>query len=180
MKKILVIATIALLVLMNARLLAQDSMALPKAPVSAAEYQNMQGGLDRALNKFRSNRDFGEISAGQLLKLLGIEISLVDLLLAAKTGQVIEELVVRRNDLLEQTIPSVVFLYDRILDLATYDAKLYDWKASSKSDKESLKNALNMQDKRTFLERARVRLLNYQTLIRDLQYKASIVPHMMG
>jgi len=180
MKKILLIATIALLVLMNARLLADDSMALPTTPASVAEYQSMQRGLDRALNKFRLNRDFGEISAGQLLTLLGVEISLIDLLLAAKTGQVIEELVVRRDELLGQSIPSIVFLYNRILDLATYDAKLYAWKATDKSEKELLKNALNLQDRKAFLERARIRLLNYQNLIRDIQYQASIVPRMMG
>jgi hypothetical protein len=105
-------------------------MAVFSATMPLAEEEN-EAPLDVTVQKiqyavesFKSSREFNEVAVQQLLSLLHAEKVLVDHLLNGEFGYKIEKDIIARNNMLTQTVPSVVTLYNGILDLATQDEKL--------------------------------------------------------
>jgi len=109
MKKLLMVVAMTFLAVVNLRTWAAE---------------DMQSNVTRAMENFRSSRNYGEISIQQLLNLLRSELRLVHQLMNRESGCQIESFTRKRNKKLDCSIPSVVNVYDAVMDLATYDENI--------------------------------------------------------
>lgn len=156
MKKLLIAAGMVLLVLMNVRTWAQAQTA-----------SAMKSELENVLANFRASRDFGEVSLQQATELIFAEMVLVDYLLRGKMGFAVEQAMIKRDMQLASSVPSVAYLYDAVLNYATYEAKFYAGDAQGRF-------RLSKAHRRMFLDRMQGSLEYYYAFLRDLQYEISI------
>jgi hypothetical protein len=129
----------------------------------------MKEDLKKAFENFENSSDYGEAKLQHVMNLLETDLVIVKHLLCGDTGWVIEEAVMMRNDLLAHSMPSVAFMYDKILDTVMYDEttnrKLYD----SGTCGRSLATALNWRHKKCFLTSMRDKIDHYLGLMRAMQ-----------
>jgi hypothetical protein len=80
--------------------------------------------FELALQRFKKSSQCSEVSLEQLLLLLETELQLVEHLQAGETGMAIEDAIDARERLLSRTIPSLVYMYNSLMDFATYSPLL--------------------------------------------------------
>lgn len=130
---------------------------------------------DRLFNEllfnFRKSKSYTEIALQNVIDLLNHELKLVRLLLYGHTGAAVDYALDSRNARLEYSSPSVVFIYNQILDLATNDYRTNQVLFETSRKQKRLSAALNQRDKNAFLLSMEDKLNQYQTIMRRLQYK---------
>ncbi len=113
-----------------------------------------------------------QLLVGQLVEVLNGEMRLLDLLIANKTGAVINQMMHDQNVLLNKTDPAVVQVYCKIMETATYNQKLIQ-----QSCRDACLNPccprLGCKDRRKFLHCTRYILGCYQQQLRCTQCKIS-------
>lgn len=161
---------------------AQHIIKTQQAPVEVShdallnENQENQQSLSQALQQFKANHDFGELLVQKVINLLDSELSLVNLLICGRHGQAVEEAITCRNQQLERTTPSVAYLYDKIMDIVTFNDELCD-KLQRKAGKKCARTkarALNLCDRREFLYSMQEQLMRYINVMYALQCDVSI------
>ena len=191
MKKLLLIFTMILLVLLNIRAWAEQdevmtdpsstntldaiAMHVDVSGVMEYNYQAMKDELVKALDTFRTTRDFGEVSIQGVMNLLQAELCIVDLLLDGHTGYAVEKAVNKRNKKLSRSIPSVAFMYDKIVDIACYNELLNPkiYQQTQKKHK-AFKSALNIHDKKFFLREMKDKLNHYVGIMHVMQCELAL------
>ena len=133
-------------------------------------HQGLKDEVAKALDTFKTTRDFGEVSIQGVMHLLEAEVCIVDLLLEGHTGYAVERAVLKRNKKLSHSIPSVAYMYDKIVDVATYNdllnRKIYK---HTQRDQKAFKSALNIHDKKIFLREMKDKLVHYYTIMHTMQ-----------
>ena len=190
MKQFLLVATIAVLLLTSMRTCGQfdDDFSkyrrsapgnrgqMYKRPViineqMSAQLAKLKNELEYALRQVRQRADFGELGMQKVLTLLDLELNIVDHLLAGETGYGIEQAMQGRNNVLHHSIPSVVQLYDMVLDLATTHAQLEKrLRTYAARHEKGLWRALDSGDKHAFLLHMADTLEYYYNMIQNMQY----------
>jgi len=131
---------------------------------------DMKAQFQASLEKFKQSYDFGEVLLQQVVNLLDLEMMIVHCLIRGHTGAMVEDAIIARNQTLNHSVPSVAFMYDKILDLVAYDTatnkKLYAY--HSKHEKH-LTHALNWSEKKEFLRNMHSKLEHYNGLMRAMQ-----------
>ncbi len=141
------------------------------------EYIEMKDELNKAIERFKRSKELSELSIQQLLDLLDIEMTVVDHLKSGKAGSLVADAVELRNKKLKRSIPSIIFVYDKILDLATYNETLNEqWNNIRNDDRQKEVLTLTPRDKKTFLHRMKYMLDYYYSMMRTLQWELSIGP----
>lgn len=129
---------------------------------------------DRSFNEllfnFRKSKSYNELALQNVIDLLSYELKLVRLLSHGQTGAAIDYALDARNARLEYSSPSVVFVYNRILDFATNDYRINQALYETSGHKR-LSYALSQRDKNAFLLSMEGKLNQYQAVMRRLQYK---------
>lgn len=80
--------------------------------------------LDETVRHFKKSNTYTENSLEQLLCVLEAELTLVEYLQTDVTGTNVEDAVYERERRLAESVPSVVYLYNLIMDFATYNPLL--------------------------------------------------------
>jgi hypothetical protein len=80
--------------------------------------------LDRVMASFKNSKSWNETSIQQLINLLDMDMKLVKMLMQGKQNQEMTATIKQRDEMLRQTVPTIAQVYNRIMDVATYDAKL--------------------------------------------------------
>ena len=106
----------------------------------------------------------GQVLVGQLVELLNGQMRVLDLLIANKTGAVIDQMRHNQNILFNKTDPAVVKAYGKIMETATFNQKLIQQSANCCP-------RLGCKDRRRFLHCARYILGCYQQQLRRSQCK---------
>lgn len=194
MRKLILFIVVAVLVLMNIKSWSIDK-TLPcnlvltsttvqdmqaKAEIAKAieaigsKHTSMKQDLSSLFSNLKNSPDYGEIMLQKIMDLIDAEIVIVNHLLCSHTGAAVEEAINMRNDMLKHTIPSVAYIYDKVMDLATFDyetnTKLYRCGCCTNA----IANVLNWQDKTAFLHSMADKLHHYYTMIRQMQCSISI------
>lgn len=100
---------------------AQD---VPEINKYAAEITLIRSRLESELARFKGQSIDAEFCLNHILQLLDLELEIADCLIDKKTGLPVNQLIDRRNKLISQTVPSVVRVYDLLMNYATADASL--------------------------------------------------------
>jgi hypothetical protein len=185
MKKLLLIITVFVLVFLNLRMFgrpflgSERSLDTPffnivKRDPERERIVHTKIKLEHALTRFRRQPDFGQIGLQSILDLVDVELAIVDGLLDGVKGYRLERIVHERNKIVMRALPVVLKTYDHVLSLATMDAAL-EQKIRNAMARENghLANALNYEDKETFLLRMADGLEYYYQVIEDIQYALS-------
>jgi hypothetical protein len=123
-----------------------------------------------ALDRFKQNRDFGQLALQHVIDLLDDELNLVRHLIAGHTGIVMQGALDKRNNTLHHTIPLAIDLYDTILSVSTYVDKHAERLNRHTMDGKRLPKALTAYDQKMFLSNLENNIEKYQAIIRDLQH----------
>lgn len=91
---------------------------------NAAAIKLLRSSLDKKIEKFGKRSTDAEFCLKHILTLLDFELEIIDNLIDKKLGLPIYQLQNRRNELIVQTVPSVVRTYDSIINCAAADASL--------------------------------------------------------
>ncbi len=134
----------------------------------------MPADLEGLLTQFTARPDFGEFGLQQILDLLDIEGIILDHLLAHNSGQLLEETIRSRDGLLRHSTPSVVRVYNRVLELIGQDELEENMYAGYIHERRKLANTLSRRDRRLFLMRMRQKLSEYYMMIRNKQYQITL------
>lgn len=100
---------------------AQD---LPEVNKCAAQIAVLRSRLEAELHKFKGQSLDAEFCLNHIFQLLNIELEIADSLIDGKTGLPVNQLIDRRNKLIMRTVPSVIRVYDLLMNYATADASL--------------------------------------------------------
>lgn len=92
----------------------------PQAASSSKDEHILKKNLELTLQRFKKSSQCNEVSLEQLLLLLEAELQLVEHLQAGETGMAIEDAIDVRERLLSHTIPTLVYVYNALMDFATY------------------------------------------------------------
>ena len=147
------------------------------------EHSSMKQHLGTALDQLRANSDFGEVMLQKIMNLLNAEITIVNHLLCGEHGALLQNALVIRNQMLISSAPSVAYMYDKILDLSTYDQEANRKLFQSGRCGCGLAYALSSRDKKCFLSGMREKLVHYHGMMRQMQCNLAIgsatVEHML-
>jgi len=135
----------------------------------AIKEKGIQEYFNQALDRFKKTKDYGEISLQSIIDLLGFESKVVQHLLANHTGAAVEYALDRRNSRLECSTPSVMYMYDTILNLATFDTRYKQPMINAIQRNKQLARALSQSEQQQFLCIMQDRLNYYRTVLRALQ-----------
>jgi hypothetical protein len=126
--------------------------------------------LKQALQSFPSNSH--NLVIEKLLLLLDAEMMLVDNLIHGVSGSAMECSMHERNDQMRKATPDVVSVYEKIMNLATFDERLYPEYQSqwSRRPNHAVSLKLGRHEKRDFLERMLEVLSNYYDQFSNVQY----------
>ncbi|MFI5333181.1 MAG: hypothetical protein ACHQVS_03700 [Candidatus Babeliales bacterium] len=91
---------------------------------SAVDERVLKHNLDEAVRFVKKSDASTENSLEQLLCVLEAELTLVEYLQTDVTGTRVEDAVHEREQRLAESVPSVVYLYNLIMDFATYNPLL--------------------------------------------------------
>ncbi len=145
-----------------------------KAPL-ADEVEVTVAGQERTLNRefgrLRSYTEEGEFRLQRVLSLLDTEIDLVQLLLAGEHGYLLERTADIRDTMLDNSAPSVVWMYDRVMNVATTQAQLLPKIRGYAADGGSLHRALPYHERRMFLGHMAHVLKYYYSTVGELHHK---------
>lgn len=134
------------------------------------DYNQLCALQDRALNIFIDSSVCNELTLQQLLNLIKSEIELVEVLIYPMIGSKYARLEMR-NKLLHEVIPSIKFLYQKILNAATHNEYLSAQYAQQGQGK---KLVLNFDQKKIFLHTMYQRLSDVKDRIKKIQYTCAL------
>ena len=134
------------------------------APMRAANSLviEAQALLEKNLVQLKWRADFGETGLQQILNLLNIELLIIKCLIKDDNKSMLQEAVEERNQVMRVSSPSVIRVYDMILDVATQDANVG---SDLYHDK---------RDKKLFLWQVKDKLEQYLAKIKNMQYEISV------
>jgi hypothetical protein len=139
-----------------------------------SKHTSMRGDLSSIISNLKKSPEYGEIMLQKIMDLIEAEIVIVNHLLCAHTGASVEDAVNFRNHMLRRSIPSVAYIYDKIMDVATFDdetnTKLYRTGCCTKA----ITKSLNWCEKSAFLHSLSDKLNHYHRMMRDMQCSLSI------
>lgn len=137
---------------------------VPEINKYAAEVALIRSRLASELHAFKGRSIDAEFCLNHMLRLLDCELEIADCLIDGKTGLPINQLIDRRNRLIAQTVPSVVRVYDLLMNYATADASLLC----------KLRNVINQQQRlwTVLFYDEREHFLSHMTDIFESYYKA--------
>ena len=138
------------------------------------EHSSMKQSLNTAFDRLKQNTDFGEVMLQKIMNLLDAEITLVNYLLCGQHGIVLQNTMMMRNQMLKNSTPSVAYMYDKIIDLATYDQESNSKLYQSGRCGCGLAYALCWRDKQCFLTGMRDKLVHYHSMMRAMQCEMAI------
>lgn len=134
-----------------------------------ASHVAMKSELSATFETLSNSADYGEQMLQHIMNLVDAELVIVNHLMYGRTGAMLEDAMLARNHMLAQSMPSVAYMYDKILDLATADADVNPKLYESGRNGKSLAYALNWSDKKDFLRGVRSKLTHYQKMLRAMQ-----------
>lgn len=180
MKKVLVILTVFFLLLLNARAWSfwgthTKKCACVKIPAlysDDAGTMAVKNELDDKLKDFTENPHINEFYVQHILDLLYSEMTIVDHLLLGHSGYRVECALNDRNKRLSSTIPSVVSLFDSIVNAALFEPRVltqHNRDMSYQCRFTSMKISCNY--KWNFLHKAYETLDDYYVALRDFQFE---------
>ena len=180
MKQFLLMLIMMFLFLVTMRSFGQRSVELGFSPVSMKNmYQQIaqtKQELNGMLGQLKQNAYLSEIGMQKLIGLIDLELSMVDLLIKHRTGYIVQKAVNTKNKALKRTIPSIVSVYDVVLDLATMHAELeQELQHYYERYKDRLSHALKSNDKQTFLYHMMNTLEYYYQTIERMQYDSRMI-----
>ena len=118
--------------------------------------------LEKTIVQLKWRADFGETGLQQILNLLNIELLIIKCLIKDDNKSMLQEAVEERNQVMRVSSPSVIRVYDMILDVATQDANVGSGLYHDK------------RDKKLFLWQVKDKLEQYAAKIKDMQYEISV------
>ncbi len=119
-------------------------------------------------------RVLSEYTIQDIMGLLDFEIQNVELLRDHDYGWNLEDVIVQRNELLARSVPSVVAVYNKMIDMATSDVDLNRRITKNiQRPRVSLGSALSRKDRRLFLDIVLDSLRQYRKRLHGLQVKIS-------
>lgn len=121
--------------------------------------------------RFKESKDYGEIALQNVVDLLDHELKLVRLLSSGRTGAAIDSALDIRNERMQYSSPSIVFVYNKIMDLVTYDYLHSRVMLQQVKNNKRLSSALSHSAKKAFLLRMEEKLMQYQKIIRQFQHE---------
>ncbi len=133
-------------------------------------YQTVQQMLNNSLAEFIACSGCNELTLHQLIDLMNAELKLIETLVYPTMGNR-HYLIQSRSDLLDQAVPSVRLVYDKILSFATYNELLNNQFSSQDDHGRNLHLSLNFYNKKIFLHTMYQRLSNLKQQIQKMQYK---------
>ena len=136
--------------------------------------------FNQTLARFKKGTGYSEFALQQVIDLLSYEIRLVQLLFNGYTGALVEETLDRRITALKYSTPSVAFMYNTILDLATYDYQINNNLLDKvrKHTNKKLASLFDQRDKKIFLSAMENKLKQYQDILRKMQYSMAVESQM--
>lgn len=181
MKQFLLMIVMVFLFLMTMRSFCYDqSRGLGFSPLGTKRmYQQIaqtKQELNSMLGQLKQNTYLSELSMQRLLELIDLERDVVHLLIKQRAGYVVQKAVNTRNKALKRNVPSVVAVYDVVLDLATMHAGLErELRNYTRRYTHGLSRALNPEYKQAFLHHMMNTLEQYYHLIGRMQYASRII-----
>jgi hypothetical protein len=133
-----------------------------KMKAARHEYDQAREELDRLVAK-----NIDENSVHFVLRLLAVELQLVDKLMRAETGGKLDALLTKKRKLLESANGTASYLYKSVMKFATNDILLTGKNGASK-----LGSTLHGSAKKTYLKRMKKVLSDYRNEFLDKQYDA--------
>jgi len=137
-------------------------------------YAVMKSDFNNALELFKETYDYGEMALQNIIDLLTVELRVVHNLLIGTTGATQERAVDKRNARLEMSTPSVVYIYNKVIDLVMNSQLLNEEIYRGCACKKQLVNSLNGYNQRLFLKHVEQKLRQYRKHIYEMQYDISI------
>lgn len=196
MKGILVAVIMFFLVMMNVRMLADGATYAKVADVFVQDVAlgDVQTSVDSnnevlvwddlgtfknrfavALNNFKASSSYNELTLQQAIILIRAEMRVVDYIREARSGHSVYSARVDRDEKYYNAIPSVAFLHERLLDLATFEERLIlNYQKGILKGRKNHNPRLAVQHRKDFLSRMGDTLEHYHDILRGLQYDVSI------
>lgn len=136
----------------------------------AEGYTQLKHELKEALNAFRTSKYINELSFQRVINMIKLELDLVHHLIRGDNSNSLVHVLDVRNHALAQCTPSELYIYDKILDLGTYDSKLEQMSVVTAYSK-------NRLEKDLFLRKLLDTLSYYHASLRNMLYEVSINAH---
>lgn len=159
---IMVLLTVNMIVYADDRYEQYYSADEQELKAARQEYDQMREELDRLVA-----RNIDENSVHFVLRLLAVELQLVDKLLHDETGARLDDLLAKKKKLLEAGTKTAGYLYKAIIKFATNDILL-----TGKNGESKLGSTLRTSDKRRYLRRMKKILIDYRDDFLDKQYES--------
>lgn len=179
MNKILIILTIVVLVLLNVRawsfwgkkVISQNpSNAVATLYSGTAEVPGVKQALDMKLRNFTNNPHINELYVQHILDLLSAEMAIVEHLRIGDSGYTVECALKERNRRLLVAVPSVISLFESILDFALYEPKISNaYNRDMVAQKKSMRMRLRKGSSQKFLRRTYDTLEDYYLVLHRFQ-----------
>ncbi|MCX5921744.1 MAG: hypothetical protein NTX86_00205 [Candidatus Dependentiae bacterium] len=135
----------------------------------------MKSDFHAALDQLKASKDFSEIMIQRIVELLDAELMLVHCLLNGHMGEMVDDALVARNDMLSRSTPSMMYMYDKILNLVTYNEQVNGELYRNRTRNNRVHaHSLNWRDKREFLMTMYEKLEHYSGMMRAMQCDISI------
>ena len=146
-------------------------VVVPESYSLDAGVESLQQVLDTKLEDFTSNPGINEFHVQSLLGLLNAEMLIMDHLIVGNTGYRVECALNKRNKKLWRAVPSVVEVFDAMVDLALYEPQLDTSHNLSMACQDKFdRMRLCSEYKRVYLHRAYDMLEDYYLALRYFQY----------
>ena len=138
-----------------------EQLPMQPQPKMVSAIVEAQSNLEKLLVQLKWRPDFGEAGLQYVLNLLNVELFITEYLLKGDNSFMLQEAVTKRIRLIEQSSPSVVYVYNMILDFATT------------TDAHKMREHYT-QDKKMFLWNVKSKLELYYGKIQEMQYDLSV------
>lgn len=133
----------------------------------ATEIKRIRDLLDKEISSLEAKSCDTEFCLKHILALLDFELEIIDNLVDGNVGLPIYQLQEGLNALIAQTVPSVMRIYDGIMNCATADASLLCKLRNIIREQERMCTFLFHNEKEHFLQHMTVMLESYYQLIRN-------------
>lgn len=137
-----------------------------------ASFASIQEAFSKSLESFSARLDCNEFALKQLLELIHNELELVEALIYPTAGNC-HALLRKRRKMLDNAIPSIHTIYDKLLSLATYSASLNDQYAHQMQE-DNVKLSLKGDNKKLFLHAVYQRIADLKVKIQNMQHRRAI------
>lgn len=145
----------------------EHAHGLVEINASAAAIKRLRSSLDKEIETMGKRSIDAEFCLKHILTLLDFELEIIDNLIDKKLGLPVYQLQDRRNELIVQTVPSVVRIYDGIINCAAADASLLCKLRTIIQDQQRSCTFLFYNKKEHFLQHMITVLESYYRCLRD-------------